>query len=356
MLDPLRGAAALAVCMFHFCATGDLLAPSDPVRRISSLGYLGVDAFFVISGFVIPYSLSLRSYRMRDSIGFLVRRLKRLEPPYFACIALVVLLNVLASRILGTQRHPLPGVGQLLAHIAYLNAVLDYGWLNPVFWTLAIEFQFYIFVAIAFPVLNQRHFLPIAVVLSVVSIAGIAGRSYPALLLNWLPLFAMGMAAFQFVVGRLRLSEFSGVYAVVSVIAYCVLGELPTLVGVFTGLCIALCGCRGIPKVLAPLAMAGTISYSLYLLHVPLGMRVVSLACRLPESLWYRYPAVLIASSVTVVGAYWFWKLVELPSYRWAKETRRLATVASGARQQTHDEDEPVLRESLPCCAEIGNR
>jgi len=85
-------------------------------------------------------------------VDFFARRLKRLEPPYLACIVLAVLLNG-ASHWVGNSastRITIPFAWQLLAHIGYANALLGYEWLNPVFWTLAIEFQFYLFVAAAF--------------------------------------------------------------------------------------------------------------------------------------------------------------------------------------------------------------
>ena len=68
VFDHLRGMAALAVCLFHFtCGNPEFLSPSDPIRGVGSFGWLGVEAFFVISGFVIPYSLYLRSYRLRGA-------------------------------------------------------------------------------------------------------------------------------------------------------------------------------------------------------------------------------------------------------------------------------------------------
>ena len=61
-LDLLRGLAALAVCIFHFDHDGALGVPS--VSRVLSYGYLGVQMFFVISGFIIPYSMLRSGYRL----------------------------------------------------------------------------------------------------------------------------------------------------------------------------------------------------------------------------------------------------------------------------------------------------
>lgn len=72
-LDVLRGTAALSVCLFHFTSGNRAYLPSDdPVRTVGSFGWLGVEVFFTISGFVIPYSLDQRSYHLRDAPSFLM--------------------------------------------------------------------------------------------------------------------------------------------------------------------------------------------------------------------------------------------------------------------------------------------
>lgn len=144
--------------MFHFTnGNPELLPATDPVRYAGSFGWLGVQVFFVISGFVIPYSLHLRHYSLMDLGEFFLRRLKRIEPPYFASILLVMIINFCATQVPGFRGAPFqPSATQLMAHVAYLNAMLDCGWLNPVYWTLAIEFQYYLFVAVVFPLLNNH--------------------------------------------------------------------------------------------------------------------------------------------------------------------------------------------------------
>ena len=69
-LDLLRGVAALAVCLFHFDYDGALGIPS--VSHVLSYGYLGVQMFFVISGFIIPYSMLRSGYRIKNIKGFLI--------------------------------------------------------------------------------------------------------------------------------------------------------------------------------------------------------------------------------------------------------------------------------------------
>ena len=75
VLDGLRGVAALAVVAFHLCEAHG----PDRFRQLINHGYLAVDFFFLLSGFVIAYAYDDRWGRMSIG-GFFVRRLIRLHP------------------------------------------------------------------------------------------------------------------------------------------------------------------------------------------------------------------------------------------------------------------------------------
>jgi peptidoglycan/LPS O-acetylase OafA/YrhL len=55
-VDALRGVASLSVAWFHLTQPNPALAPGI-IKSSGAYGWLGVHIFFVISGFVIPYSL-----------------------------------------------------------------------------------------------------------------------------------------------------------------------------------------------------------------------------------------------------------------------------------------------------------
>src|SRR5260370_24791289 len=76
-VEALRGIAALSVTWFHMTNTYSL----DWVRYSGFYGWLGVEMFFVISGFIIPYSLHRSHYKLAYFPRFLLRRLLRLAPP-----------------------------------------------------------------------------------------------------------------------------------------------------------------------------------------------------------------------------------------------------------------------------------
>lgn len=121
ILDGLRGVAALQVVLFHICETH---AP-EPVNLIINHGYLAVDFFFLLSGFVIGYAYDNRWGQMSIK-DFFKRRLIRLQPmvvmgsvigaicfyrgasPAFPIIASVPAWKVIACMLLGATLLPLP--------------------------------------------------------------------------------------------------------------------------------------------------------------------------------------------------------------------------------------------------------
>ncbi len=316
-LDILRGSAALAVCLYHFTSGNAALLPdNDPVRRAFSLGWLGVQVFFVISGFILPYSMYHRGYKLSDAVSFLARRLKRLEPPYLACIVLVIALQIASAYVPGFRGKPFtPDWAQLAAHAGYLNAFLGYPWLNPVFWTLAIEFQFYIFLALAYPlIVHERQWVRI----SLVCATALGGLYHDrSLLLQWLPIFAMGMLAFQLTERLLSVSLFTLLMAFVVSMAAALIGVREALAGFATCMAILYFPPR-LARLLWPIGFVGVISYSLYLLHTPVCGRVINLVERSSLGVPGRYVAVAVTLGASILAAWLFYLMIEKPSQAWA--------------------------------------
>ena len=114
-------------------------------------GWIGVQIFFVISGFVIAYAL--REVWMTPSYfrSFAAQRSLRLGPPYWCTIVFVIALQMLATAMM-TVKDPLlehlPSWPQLLLHTVYLQNIFGYSNISVGFWTLCIEMQFYLLFAL----------------------------------------------------------------------------------------------------------------------------------------------------------------------------------------------------------------
>ncbi len=162
-LDGLRGLACLLVFGVHFGQITRLQGQWGPfdVARWLANGNTGVALFFALSGFLLglPYWRAHAAGQPLPSAGrFWLRRAARVLPAYFACLAALVIVN---------------------RHWRESDAALDIGLhllmvfnfreastlsINPPFWTLAVEAQFYLLLPLLFALLwrGQRKMLTVA--------------------------------------------------------------------------------------------------------------------------------------------------------------------------------------------------
>jgi len=317
-LDCLRGIAAFAVLWFHLTNGNTGFLPQGALKSSGSYGWLGVEVFFVISGFILPYALQRAGYRPADYFRFVWNRILRLAPPYLACIAIVIALNfasTLAPGFRGPSFHF--DLKQVLLHLGYLNAFFGHDWLNVVFWTLAIEFQFYLLIALLFPLVSHPL---LKVRIGVCGGLAVAAFLLPSgnLVFHYLFLFMLGIWAFQIRAGMLPSASLQAVgWALLSVGLYFTQGSQPACAGVVTGLLIVHARLKA-----RPLLFLGQISYSLYLLHVPIGGRVINLGSRFANGPVEKVAVLALAVAASLGAAFLFHRWVELPAQRWSAAVR----------------------------------
>ncbi|RTL46510.1 MAG: acyltransferase [Burkholderiales bacterium] len=88
-LQALRGIAALAVVLMHFKEWMVKFSPG--LAAVAQYGYVGVDVFFLISGFIIFHATA--APESRQALPFLIRRLCRVVLPAWVAMALLVLIK-----------------------------------------------------------------------------------------------------------------------------------------------------------------------------------------------------------------------------------------------------------------------
>ena len=136
-VDALRGIAALLVAIGHvplFMAAPETGGPAADSLWHPNLGRAGVICFFLISGFVVPFSF--RSGSTRPVRDFLIRRFFRLYPAYW-----VSLLTVIA--VLAFTQPALLDPARVAAHVGLVYSFLGMLPLQGNYWTLAAEIAFY---------------------------------------------------------------------------------------------------------------------------------------------------------------------------------------------------------------------
>lgn len=315
-VEVLRGFAALAVTWFHLTNANPVFPSVDWLRLSGAWGWLGIECFFVISGFVLPLALYREGYRIGDAGRFLARRLIRLHPAYLAALAIAVALWYVSS----PEGAAPPGATQLLLHAVYLPAFFGYPWLNTVFWTLAIEVQFYLLLAFSFPLLSHR-----AAPVRVAWLAGAAALSWlvtpETLVFRYLVVFAMGAVAFMVVVAHVDRARGMALLMLLAIVTGIGHGWPVALAATATAVLIA----WQVPLAWGPMVRVGALSYSLYLIHAPLGGRVVNLGARYAEGVVAQLAVLLVALLVSLGAAFVLHALVERPSLRLAArlKTRR---------------------------------
>lgn len=315
VVEYLRGMAALAVTWFHLTNS---YSTDSWVRVSGSLGWLGVEVFFVISGFVIPLALArtYEHYSIRDFPNFLGRRIARIEPPYLVSVALTIALWHLSSATPGfAGQDPDWTAPQLLAHAFYLVPLTDRTWLQPVYWTLAWEFAFYLVMGVVFPLIGRSASLSAALLLTGLLLLAVTA----ALISPYALLFVAGFWVFRSIDEAASVSaRTTGVAC--AALAMVVAGmESPALAvtGSLTALAmIALREWRAPRCLHGVLATLGTLSYSLYLTHVPVGGRVVNLGKRFVDAPAAEMVLSLVALGVSLAFAWLFHRWIEAPAVR----------------------------------------
>ena len=145
-LDALRGLAVLMVVTFHLSMPFNTNPATVNVFRF---GLLGVDLFFIISGFVITMSIN----NVKNGKEFIVNRFARLYPTYWVCLTLSFLLRVVCLH----YRNHVPVPHDLYVQFAVNFSMIQYFFNIPdiesPYWTLIIELLFY---AVMFLIYKSR--------------------------------------------------------------------------------------------------------------------------------------------------------------------------------------------------------
>lgn len=341
-VDALRGLAALAVVFYHVqgaLSRGAQPWFPDPARALAEGGHFGVNVFFVLSGFVIARSVRDGSMTLGYLGRFTLRRSIRLDPPYWSAIILEVLLIYLGLALFPSLATAVPSVPQLLSHAVYLQDILGYGHLIPIFWTLCYEFQFYLtFVGILVVGHLAAHggdrrvangvVIILFAALFLASLAAhhgwIQGVHRGIALDRWYEFFT-GVIAWWVVSGVLPLATLLGAWGLNIILSRHPdsVVEVILIVGVST-LCLLGARYPSFDRRFAarPLQFLGAISYSLYLYHASVGWRVVSLVqhfagVSLSAAAGFATMAAAVGAAIAV--GYAGWRLIERPSMQFSK-------------------------------------
>lgn len=373
-IEALRAIAVTMVVLFHYRVAREGALPDPWIAAAGTMapldaalhhGYLGVDLFFLITGFLLVMPWARNAFEGREAPAardFYVRRIRRIVPAYF--VHLVLLFAVFVPLVLGpdwVKRHWLLFTANVLAHATFLQYTTPITSsslsVNGALWSLTLEAQFYLLLPLLAPVFVRRPWLVgfvlfvvaalwrwaardamdplVAMHMAIGARGGVSEEAVRHLLKTQLPgylgHFAAGMAMGWLTVRhRPRADEptsWKWIAASVAGIALLLwtfpanggarLGLAGLLVATVGGLALLFTGVvrggRAVRLVLAraPVVFVGRTSYSIYLYHLPLLMTWNRFGI-LDGSAW-SLPAYL---ATTLAAAWLSWRFVERPFLR----------------------------------------
>jgi peptidoglycan/LPS O-acetylase OafA/YrhL len=318
-LDFLRAIAALSVCFYHFSGAALPKLTNPYMKPIFSYGWLGVDIFFVISGFIIPYSLFGKNHSLSAFGNYMIKRIIRINPPAYAAMVLVLAQWYFIDYVINHNRFYTSRINWLtiLNNITFTVPVTQYKWVIGVFWTLAIEFQFYIFIGIFFKFLfegNNKWKFIIGYLL--VALMQYLPHANSENFLHYSPLFAMGGLTLLYYRGRMTKLQYASSMALFTIVAYFQLNTWIALVGVLTSLAILMTNVEN--KLFSAI---GRISYSFYLIHVLVGNTFEFILVRLvtPNTEFKKILLTILCVIMALASSFMFYNLVERPCIELAR-------------------------------------
>jgi peptidoglycan/LPS O-acetylase OafA/YrhL len=336
-LTSLRGVAAMMVVLTHYSAAMEAHS-ARPIPSLVPHGYIAVDLFFILSGFIMAYTYlaDFRANGIRAFPSFLLKRIARIVPLNTASVLFVLALGglstlALSRNIVYESRDPVFDVACNLLMTQGLGLGTN---LNAPSWSISTEFAAYFLLPAFLAVVFARNIWgPFLTVLA--SLAGLTGialsqqrlglgtTSIDGGLTRCFTEFALGLATFRVVlhprfrriVGRDRFA--AGVIGVwlLLLILRC---DLLTALGIPLLIAALACNRGRVAAWMAspPLYFIGLISFSIYLLHAPIRpiwLHLVQVAHPDPLPTWLALVLALIGSLLAIPLAWAGFVLVERP-------------------------------------------
>ena len=295
-LTPLRGMAALWVVLYHYAVIYFPSLHPQNYTHLLAKGYLAVDLFFMLSGFVLAhvYRDAFVEEVSTNYLKFLFARIARLYPLHLFVLALF-LGTALASCAVeyastGTiEPIPWQGARSLSAFIANLFMLQglkasELSWNYPA-WSISVEFMAYLVFPFLLPLIFRAS-LRWKIAVAIVLLSALACLAYwtkddfnqwdgPTTLLRCLPEFIAGMLLYNFLRQRAWLSRLTRDWVFLLILGSLLLllhfGAADLLIILlFPALILAAVGNTGYVAGFVntrALVWLGEISYSLYLIH-----------------------------------------------------------------------------------------
>ncbi|EBD5727983.1 acyltransferase [Salmonella enterica] len=344
-LQALRGVAALLVVLFHYRGFLNDGAKESPTiwDKLFSPGIIGVDIFFIISGFIMVYTTWHYMRGKASLVRFLLNRAIRIIPLYYICLVIAFLLEGAMS----TFHYPdkVQNILSALTFTLYKTSTsplyIDEGGTYNIRWTLNYEIYFYLVFALCLLV-KHRVLALVTWGILVTSIIPVIAGYQPAINEQGYPFsspyfgFLTNPLLLEFIIGVIvgwlyikikenftsrkidLLSSISAVVILVFIIGGIYTGSVHALdrkSSLVLGLLVlSITLAESVLLAFIPrfLTYVGNISFSLYLLHSAVGLAVVKRVGAVGDSTFKMMPSVLLAVGISIFVAHFTHKYIEI--------------------------------------------
>jgi len=357
ILNGIRGLAALYVLIGHArwllwegYIEGYLLHPqsyNQASKILVSLlaffgkGHVAVILFFVLSGFVIHYSIIKREKNKLDILDYFKRRFLRIYPPLLFCMLLTLVLDLTGKYIYGYsiyfQSTPVPLINEnIISNLNWITAIgnllmvqgiYTHVWgTNGPLWSLMYEWWFYMLYPCIFYLYKKNRYLSYAVVwlLFIIASNGLFDNKLASAVFNYLLCWSLGALLADVLLERISLHWFI-VPLVICLIELCIKGDSPviidTLTGfVFTALLFALLKFKALfslHRVFDWFNLLGDYSYTLYVIHLPILVMINGIVLNLTgNKMPQNFYIMFISIAFVLAVAYLVHFFTEIPFRR----------------------------------------
>ena len=320
-IDFLRGIAALSVALMHLSSSTLPEVKLNYLHEFLYYGKYGVQVFFVISGFIIPFSLYKNQYHLQHYFKNVWKRFLRINPPAYINLLFLFLLQGIAFLIAGQfiegiiDMNTTSVIGNLTFTVDFLNT----SWFFPPYWTLEAEWQFYIIIGLLFPLLMKLKDWANCILLIGISLLSLF-KDF-ALLFTYSSFFAVGILLFLHKEKRIRTLFFCMTSLTLFSLCWYTRGTVEAIVFAIA-----------FGVIYAPYSFyhtitdyLGKISYSLYITHFLVLIYMDLLFKRiglihLHEYEWGKFILLAINLFVALIFAHYFYKYIEKPFLKYSRK------------------------------------
>jgi peptidoglycan/LPS O-acetylase OafA/YrhL len=335
-LDGLRGVAILLVLGFHYFHATPIYYPfGDALEwiHVFKYGFLGVELFFLISGFVIAMTLE----KCSTPLDFVIRRFARIWPALLICsivtfIVLATSTSHYASDVNTSYVNFLPSL-TLTPNIMWSWAFPKIDFIDGPYWSLLVEARFYLIALIVFWTFDRKHFARNLVIFTYLNILLRAllqrlipgsNQIYSAILVpDFMPWFAAGAVFYDLYLGRigkkLSILLLASMFFVIARTSTFDAARSPLVISVISFFFFSIFWFVATKPSYVNILQArwlvfiGVCSYSVYLLHNGIGLTVISMLPNNLGSTALEIALVLLVAVAMVAFGYLSFLCVERP-------------------------------------------